>query len=77
MENGETGNFTLTSTKKNVGAEVKEFAETSHNDKFPGGKHLTFGLKEEGVDLTKGQLSEEAYIKLTTTNSQKRGLPYE
>ncbi|WVT90991.1 BMP family protein, partial [Enterococcus durans] len=61
MENGETGNFTLTSTKKNVGAEVKEFAETSHNDKFPGGKHLTFGLKEEGVDLTKGQLSEEAY----------------
>ena len=61
MENGETGNFTLTSTKKNVGAEVKEFAETSHNDKFPGGKHLTFGLKEERVDLTKGQLSEEAY----------------
>lgn len=61
MENGETGNFTLTSTKKNVGAAVKEFAETSYNDKFPGGKHLTFGLKEEGVDLTKGQLSEEAY----------------
>lgn len=22
---------------------------------------MTFGLKEEGVDLTKGQLSEEAY----------------
>nr|WP_242550300.1 BMP family ABC transporter substrate-binding protein [Enterococcus sp. MJM16] len=61
LENGETGNFTLTSTKKNVGAAVKEFAETSYNGKFPGGKHLTFGLKEEGVDLTKGQLSEEAY----------------
>ncbi|MGP5431343.1 BMP family lipoprotein [Enterococcus malodoratus] len=61
LENGDTGNFTLTSTKKNVGAAVKEFAETSYNGKFPGGKHLTFGLKEEGVDLTKGQLSEEAY----------------
>ena len=60
LENGETGNFTLTSTKKNVGAAVKEFAETAYNEKFPGGKHLTFGLKEEGVDLTKGQLSDEA-----------------
>lgn len=61
LENGRTGNFTLTSTKKNVGAAVKKFAETSYDGKFPGGKHLDFGLKEEGVDLTKGQLSEETY----------------
>ena len=30
------------------------------NDKFPGGKHLSFGLKDGGVDLTDGYLSDDA-----------------
>lgn len=60
MTNGKTGNFTLTSTKKNVGAAVTEIADAAYKNEFPGGEHLQFGLKEAGVDLTKGQLSAEA-----------------
>ena len=37
---------------------------------FPGGEHLEFGLKEGGVNLTKGQLSKEAYEAVTTAKKQ-------
>lgn len=57
---GQSDNFTLTSTLKNVGAAVSEIAEARYNQKFPGGDHLVFGLKEAGVDLTNGQLTDEA-----------------
>lgn len=57
---GQEDNFTLTSTLKNVGAAVSEIAEARYNQKFPGGDHLVFGIKEAGVDLTEGQLNEEA-----------------
>lgn len=70
MENGKTGNFTLTSTKKNVGAAVTEIAGAAYDNKFPGGEHLEFGLKEDGVNLTKGQLSKEAYQAVTTAKKQ-------
>lgn len=70
MANGETGNFTLTSTKKNVGSAVTEIAEASYKNTFPSGEHLEFGLKEGGVDLTKGQLSEEAYQAVTKAKKQ-------
>lgn len=60
LADGKMGNFTLTSTKKNVGAAVTEIAESISDKKFSGGKSLHFGLKEAGVDLTDGQLSESA-----------------
>ncbi|WP_438719812.1 BMP family lipoprotein [Enterococcus sp. AZ103] len=68
MADGSTGNFCLTSTKKNVGSAVEEIANYSYTDKFPGGKLLTFGLKEDGVDLTDGQLNEET---LTAVNAAR------
>ncbi len=70
IPDGETGNFTLTSTIKNVGAAVSEIAEAKYNKKFPGGDHLVFGIKEDGVDLTEGQLSEDA-LKAVTDAKQK------
>lgn len=38
MEDGKTGKFTLTSTKKNVGVAVSEIAESISENKFPEGK---------------------------------------
>lgn len=58
--NGEDKNFTLTSTLKGVGTVVEDLAQKSADGDFPGGEHTVYGLKEDGVGLTKGQLSDEA-----------------
>lgn len=52
-------NVTLTSTLKGVSQVVQDMATQANEGKFPGGEHLVYGLKEEGVDLTDGQLSDE------------------
>ncbi|MBD9903109.1 BMP family protein [Enterococcus faecium] len=57
---GEEGNFTLTSTTKGVGTVVQDLAQKAVEGAFPGGEHVVYGLKEEGVGLTDGQLSTEA-----------------
>ncbi|MEY8446156.1 BMP family lipoprotein [Enterococcus ratti] len=58
--NGEKKNFTLTSTLKAVGTVVEDLAQKSADGKFPGGKHIVYGLKEDGVGITEGQLSDKA-----------------
>ena len=58
--NGEDKNFTLTSTLKGVGTVVEDLAQKSADGDFPGGEHTVYGLKEDGVGLKKGQLSDEA-----------------
>lgn len=57
---GKEETVTLVSTVKNVGYATADLAESAQNGTFPGGKHLTLGLKESGVDLTTDQLSSEA-----------------
>ncbi|MGX7060079.1 BMP family lipoprotein [Vagococcus humatus] len=52
------GNVTLTSTLKGVGTVVKTIATDAQDGKYNGGKTEVFGLKDGGVDLTKGQLDE-------------------
>ncbi|AIM24444.1 BMP family lipoprotein [Melissococcus plutonius] len=59
-KDGKKDNFTLTSTLKGVGASVQDIADRALKDKFPGGKHLIYGLKAGGVDITKGNLSDSA-----------------
>lgn len=55
------GNLTLTSTLKQVGQSIKLTANDVMKDgKFEGGQKV-FGLKDEGVDLTKGHLSEDVW----------------
>lgn len=58
-KDGKEANFTLTSTIKGVGVAVKDISNKAWDDKFPGGEHLSYGLKDGGVELEKGQLSEE------------------
>lgn len=59
-KDGKESNFTLTSTIKNVGTAVKDLATKAADGKFPGGKHLVYGLKDGGVSLSKGNLSSAA-----------------
>ena len=59
-KDGQEENFTLTSTLKGVGTVVQDLAQKSADGEFPGGDHVDYGLKEGSVDLTDGQLSEDA-----------------
>lgn len=53
------GNVTLTSTLKGVGTVVNDLATKAQDGEFPGGETIVYGLKDGGVDLTKGQLDDE------------------
>ena len=55
------GNLTLASTLKGVGTVVETLADDAMNNKFPANKTTVYGLKDKGVDLTKGELSDVAW----------------
>ena len=75
--NGEKKNFTLTSTLKGVGTVVEDLAQKSADGDFPGGEHTVYGLKEDGVGITKGQLSEKAEkAEVETASVFELFLPY-
>ncbi|MGT2846336.1 BMP family lipoprotein [Streptococcus massiliensis] len=59
-KDGKSSNFVLASTLKQVGATVKDLANKLADKKFPGGEHLTYGLKDKGVDLAETNLSKDA-----------------
>lgn len=59
-KDGKEENFTLTSSIKGVGTAVKDVTEKAQKGKFPGGDVLVYGLKEGGVDLSKGHLDQKA-----------------
>lgn len=69
-KDGKEENFTLTSTIKGVGTAVKDISNRAWDNKFPGGEHLAYGLKDGGVDITKGHLSEDA-LKAVDTAKEK------
>ena len=62
---GKERQLTLTSTLKEVGSAVKTFAETSSKDGFKAGNQV-FGLKDGGVGITEGNLSDEAKAEIET-----------
>ena len=68
LDDGTERNLTLTSTLKGVGKAAHDVANLTMNGEFPAGEVQNFGLAEEGVDLTDGQLSAEA---LTAVNDAK------
>ncbi|HEU5138846.1 MAG TPA: BMP family ABC transporter substrate-binding protein [Bacillales bacterium] len=59
-------NVTLTSMVKHVDTAVYKVSEQTMNGKFPGGKHVLLGLKENAVGPSehKKNLSEEALAKM-------------
>ena len=59
-KDGKESNFVLASSLKQVGKTVQDIANQTAKGKFPGGKTVTFGLKDGGVDLTTTNLSEDA-----------------
>lgn len=48
---GQKSNFTLTSVTNNIALAIKNIANSSYNDKFPGNKTTTYSLKNNGVDI--------------------------
>lgn len=54
------GNLTLTSTLKGVGQAVQDISNAAMEGDFKGGEVSNFGLAEDGVGITEGNLSEEA-----------------
>ncbi|MBG9985860.1 BMP family ABC transporter substrate-binding protein [Facklamia sp. DSM 111018] len=62
---GKERQLTLTSTLKEVGSAVKTFAETSSKDGFKAGNQV-FGLKDGGVGITEGNLSDDAKAEIET-----------
>ncbi|KAF1301649.1 MULTISPECIES: BMP family lipoprotein [Enterococcus] len=67
---GKDDNFTLCSTLKGVGAAVQDISTRALEDKFPGGEHLIYGLKDGGVDLTEGYLSDDAKSAIETAKQE-------
>ncbi|MDR3190986.1 MAG: BMP family protein [Lactobacillaceae bacterium] len=59
-KNGKS-NFTLTSATKGVGTVVAKVSTLDAKGKFPGGKTLTYGLKDKGVAVTRGHMSAAAW----------------
>lgn len=52
------GNVTLVSAVKEVGNAVQDVSNRAMKDKFPGGKILSYDLKNKGVNLVKDNLSD-------------------
>lgn len=63
---GKEDNFTLASTLKGVGAAVQDISTRALEDNFPGGEHIVYGLKDGGVDITEGFLSDDAKAAIET-----------
>ncbi|MGY3725670.1 nucleoside-binding protein [Granulicatella balaenopterae] len=57
-------NVTLISTLKGVGTAVKNLSNDAVKGEFNGGKQLYLGLKEDGVGVSEGQISDEAKAKI-------------
>lgn len=60
-KNGKSANFTLVSAVKRVDSAVEDIAKKSADNKFPGNKVITYGLKEKGVGLVKNSASNETW----------------
>ncbi|MFC6315275.1 BMP family ABC transporter substrate-binding protein [Lapidilactobacillus achengensis] len=56
-KDGDSANFTLTSTLKGVNKVTEDLSEKAFKGEFKGGQHIIYGLKDDGVGLAKGQLS--------------------
>ena len=66
----DSGNLTLTSTLKGVGAAVKDISNDAMAGNFTGGETTNFGLAEGGVDITDGNLTDE--VKKTVADYKEK-----
>jgi basic membrane protein A len=54
-------NFTLTSVMKGCDTVCEDIATKAHQGKFPGGKHLVYGLEHNGTYVLKGNQSDKCW----------------
>lgn len=59
-KDGKKSNFVLASSTKGVGEAVQNISKDTADGKFPGGKHVVYGIKEGAVGLADDNLSEDA-----------------
>lgn len=67
---GEKSNFTLTSVLKGLDVATKSIADDAYKGKFPGGKHLVYSLKGNGVSITRGNLSSKTWSEVQKAKDQ-------
>ncbi len=60
----EQRNVTLTSSLKGVGAAIKTLCNDAIKGVYHGGEVLVFGLEDEGVTITDGEMTEEVKAKV-------------
>ncbi|WEV70662.1 BMP family protein [Lactobacillus sp. ESL0785] len=60
-KDGKKANFVLTSVITGVNIATQDIANRAYNGKFPGGQHLVYGLKTNGVSIKRGQITPTAW----------------
>ncbi len=69
-KNGKKSNFCLSSVMTGVNVAVKDISTRAYHDKFPSGKNLTYGLKGDGVYITRGFIANKTWTKVQQARSQ-------
>lgn len=69
-KDGKKSNFTLTSVLKGLNVATKSIANEAYKGKFPGGKHLVYTLKNNGVSITKGHLNDKTWSAIQKARQQ-------
>ena len=69
-KDGKKANFTLTSVLKGLNVATKSLADDAAKGKFPGGKHLVYSLKGNGVSITKGNLTPKTWLAVEKAKQQ-------
>ncbi|API89947.1 BMP family ABC transporter substrate-binding protein [Marinilactibacillus sp. 15R] len=64
------GNLTLTSSLKGVGTAIQLASNQAMEEGFPGGENLVYGLAEDGVGITEGNMSEDAWAAVEEARQQ-------
>ena len=64
------GNFTLTSTIKDTGSAIVAITEQTLDTEFPGGELVEYGLADETVDITRGNLDDETWATIEDAKQQ-------
>lgn len=69
-KDGKKANCQLTSVLKGVDVTVKRLADLSYKGKFPGGKHIVYDLKGNGVSVTRGHISGKVWKEIQNYRKQ-------
>ena len=67
---GQEANFVLTSVITGVNVATKDIASRSYQDQFPGGKTITYDLKNNAVSILPGQIDPATWKKVQIARSK-------